>query len=424
MRQITVTVKKGTGSEILSIAQQHQGRNLVRLPASDENGDREMVIVNVNNNNVGPLLEKLSTYPDAKITLIPSNIHPMSPPFTELRQQVRDVEPLSPIEVWLGAIQSVGSWKGYLGYTIAGAILVWLGLHIGAIYLLIAAMILSPFPEPAINLALGTARGDNHLFTSSLFRYFISLSLTILITAALSFVVGQQVASPTMVQVSEVSSAIILLPIVAGAAGALNIVQSQNSSLVSGTAVGLLIAASLAPPAGLIGMSLAIGRWDMIENGVFVLLLQLFAIHISSTLVFRLYGNKPEGENFDRGTEKLFWIAFGLSMVAVIALLSWQFLTYPNLQRGSISQIANGEIERAVTKSGAAVLLETNLRFASQTQLGRDRLLGQIYVVPHRNLNEEEVKRILELEIREHFKVVGISAPVFLDIIIVYENEH
>jgi uncharacterized hydrophobic protein (TIGR00271 family) len=425
MRQITVTVNKGTGREILEIAQQHKGRNLVCLPASDENGDREMVVVNVNNNQVGPLLEKLSTFPDAKITLAPSNIHPMSPPFTELRQQVRDVEPLSPIEVWLGGIQSVGSWKGYLGYTFAGAVLVWLGMQLGAIYLLVAAMILSPFPEPAINLALGTARGDQTLFKSSMFRYFISLVLTILVATVLSLIANQQIATPTMVDIAEVSSYIFLLPLVAGAAGALNIVQSENSSLVSGTAVGLLVAASLAPPAGLIGMALAIGRWDMIENGIFVLLLQLVAIQISGTLVLRAYGNKPAGGRFDRGTGKLFYISLGISSMIVAALLTWQFVTYPNLQRGSISQSANGEIERAIENTGVANLLETNLHFASQTQGGSDRLLGQIYVVPvpERDLSEEEIKRMLQQEIRQHLDQAGIEVPVLLDIVIVREND-
>ncbi len=42
-----------------------------------------------------------------------------------------------------------------------------------------------------------------------------------------------------------------------------NFVQSERSSLVSGAAVGMQVAASLAPPAGLVGMAIAIGRWDI-----------------------------------------------------------------------------------------------------------------------------------------------------------------
>jgi uncharacterized hydrophobic protein (TIGR00271 family) len=425
MRQLTVKVTPGKGQQILEIAKEFEGRNLACLDASDESGEQELVIINVNNSQVGPLLEQLDSYPDAQITLFPNNVHPMSPPLAEVRQQVRDVAALSPIEVWLSGIQSVGSWKGFLGYTISGAILVWLGMQTGTVFLLVAAMILSPFPEPAINLSLGTARGDKHLFASSIFRYFISLILTILVTAALSFIVGQQIASPMMAEIAEISSVIILLPIVAGAAGALNIVQSENSSLVSGTAVGLLVAASLAPPAGLIGMALPIGRWDMIENGLFMLLLQLVAIHISGTLVFRAYGNKPRGGRFDRGTIKLFYISLGVSTVALIALLSWQFLTYPNLQRGSISQEAIGEVEAAVMDGGVAELIEADLRFAGQTQAGSERLLGQIFVqpVPGLDIPESEVRSRLERDIRQRLVEQGILVPVLLDITLLSDNQ-
>ena len=61
--------------------------------------------------------------------------------------------------------------------------------------------------------------------------------------------------------------------IAAGAAGAINLMQSERSSLVSGAATGMLVAASLAPPAGIIGMAAAIGRWDMAVSGLFLLLL-------------------------------------------------------------------------------------------------------------------------------------------------------
>lgn len=55
-----------------------------------------------------------------------------------------------------------------------------------------------------------------------------------------------------MLQNSQISIAAVLLPLAAGAAGALNLFQSERSSLVSGAATGMLVAASLAPPAGII----------------------------------------------------------------------------------------------------------------------------------------------------------------------------
>ena len=57
--------------------------------------------------------------------------------------------------------------------------------------------------------------------------------------------------------------------------------NQNRSNLVSGAAVGILVAASLAPPAGLVGMAIAISRWDMVTSGLFVLLLQLVGINLN-----------------------------------------------------------------------------------------------------------------------------------------------
>lgn len=89
-----------------------------------------------------------------------------------------------------------------------------------------------------------------------------------------------------------------LLPLVAGAAGAITLVQSERSSLVSGTATGMLVAASLSPPAGIIGMSMAIGRWDMVVNGVFLLLLQLSGINLSAAILFCTFGLSTKGARY------------------------------------------------------------------------------------------------------------------------------
>jgi hypothetical protein len=59
-----------------------------------------------------------------------------------------------------------------------------------------------------------------------------------------------------MVSISRISRVSVVLPLAAGAAGAIHLFQSERSSLVSGAAVSLLIAASLASPAGLVGMTL------------------------------------------------------------------------------------------------------------------------------------------------------------------------
>ncbi len=152
----------------------------------------------------------------------------LKPPASEAAQQVKDVEHRSPIEVFLSGLQSVGSWKGFLGYAAAAGFVVWIGLFTNTSYLLVAAMLIAPFAGPAMNVAIATARGDRHLLQRSLLRYFAALAVTIVVAGALSLILQQEVTTSLMNATSTVSAVAVLLPLVAGAAGALNLGLNQN----------------------------------------------------------------------------------------------------------------------------------------------------------------------------------------------------
>ena len=123
-------------------------------------------------------------------------------------------------------------------------VVVWIGLFTNTIYLLTAAMLIAPFAGPAMNTAIATARGDWSLLRRTLLRYVAALAVTIAIAGTLSSILHQNTTTELMVATSNLSAVAVLLPLVADAAGALNLVQSERSSLVSGAAVGMLVAAS------------------------------------------------------------------------------------------------------------------------------------------------------------------------------------
>jgi hypothetical protein len=154
---------------------------------------------------------------------------------------------------------------------------VWVGLLTDTVFLLVAAMLIAPFAGPAVNAAIATARGDAGLLGRALARYLAAVAT------------------------ATVSGVAVLLPLAAGAAGALQLVQSERSSLVSGAAVGLLVAAALAPPAGVVGMAATLGAWEMVGNAAFLLALQLAGINLAGALVFRLSGVTSRGSRYPRG---------------------------------------------------------------------------------------------------------------------------
>jgi len=418
MRQLLLQVPRGCGQKVLDIAKACGGANLAQLEATGSEGPIDLVIVDISNQKVEGLLKELESLPDLHVTLIPQGVMALKPPASEAPQQVKDIEHRSPIEVFLSGLQSVGSWKGFLGYAAAAGFVVWIGLYTNTSYLLVAAMLIAPFAGPAMNVAIATARGDRHLLQRSLFRYFAALAVTIVVAGALSLILRQEVTTTLMNATSTVSAVAVLLPLVAGAAGGLHLVQSERSSLVSGASVGMLVAASLAPPAGLVGMASAMGRWDMAMNGVFVLLLQLVGINLSASLLFRVYGLSAQGARYHRGKRWVFLSALAGTVVALVGLLTWQFSISPELQRSSRSQRAAAEIQEVVNDSGLAKLVETNVRFTRANIPDQNTLLGVVYVQRQADaaVSSEEIRTRITRAIQRRLLQQGFNVTPLIDV--------
>jgi uncharacterized hydrophobic protein (TIGR00271 family) len=418
MRQLLVQVPRGCGKNVLDIAKACDGVNLVRFEATGSDKPLDLVIVHVPNQNVEELLGELESIPELHVTLIPRGVIALEPPASEAPQQVKNVEPRSPIEIFLAGLQSVGSWKGFLGYAVAGGVVVWIGLFTNSSYLLVAAMLIAPFAGPAMNAAIATARGDAHLLQRTLLRYFAALATTILVTWALSLILQQEVVTSSMSATSNVSAVAVLLPLIAGAAGALNLVQSERSSLVSGAAVGMLVAASLAPPAGVVGMAIAMGRWDMAVNGLFVLLLQLVGINLSASIVFRIYGMSARGARYDRGKKLVFPAILAVTILLLAGLLTWQFSSSPELQRTSRSQRATAEIQKVVKNSNLVELVEADVRFPNSNIKGQNTLLGTVYVQRKAGVTQSdgEIRDRLTKDIQTHLLQQGFNVTPLVDV--------
>lgn len=400
MRQLIVRVPKGCGQQALEIARSHKGANLACFEAAGEEQSVDLLLVHVSNSRIDGLLDELQQLPDLHVSLIPEGVIVLRPPASEAADQVTDVEPRSTVEVFLGGLQSVGSWKGFLGYAVAAGFVVWIGLFTNTIYLLTAAMLIAPFAGPAMNAALATARGDRWLLGRSLLRYTAALLVSILVAFGMSFIMRQEVATEQMVSTSFISSVAVLLPLVAGAAGALNLCQSSRSSLVSGAATGMLVAASLAPPAGLVGMASAMGEWDMVKSGAFVLLLQIVGINLSGAVMFRLFGLSSKGVRYDRGERWVSIAAWIGSAFLLAALLIWQLSDAPSLQHSTQAQRAAATVQQVVNESGIAKLVEAEARFTRADIEGQNSLLVELYVQSDGVLAPEEIREQLLQAIR------------------------
>lgn len=419
MRQLVVSVPESEIERAVALADEHRARNVSIVAATGlDGGARKLMTAHLSNSRVGPFIGKVSELADAEVTLAPRGVITLHPPASEAPDQVKDVEMRSPIEIFLAGLQSIGSWRGFLSYAAASGFVVWIGLFTNTIYLLTAAMLIAPFAGPAMNLAIGTSRGDAVLMRRSAGRYFAALGVTIFIAMVMSLIMRQEIATTLMIDQSQVSSVALLLPLVAGAAGALNLLQSERSSLVSGAAVGMLVAASIAPPAGLIGMSIAIREWDLLTGGVFRLLVQLAGINVAGAIVFRLAGVRAEGSRFERGSRRYTVFGFAASVVALLVLGFAQFSHPPELTRSSEAQRATSDVREAVERSGIAHLVEANVRFTRSDIPGQKSLLCVLYVQPRdSSMDESAVRDQITSVVRRGITREGVTPLVSVNVV-------
>lgn len=385
MRSVQVQVPRGRAQDVLDLAKKHDSVNTLTYEASDGSKPMDVVEMQIDNRRVQAVLEEIDQLSDieARLVYIPRGVIALYPPPGEAPEQVTDITTRSPLEVFLSGMMSAGSWRSYIAYSIAAAVIAWIAIYTNDTLLLVAAILLAPFAGPAMKFALGTARGDGYLLRFSIVRYVAGLLLTVATTAALSLIFQQNNVTSLMQATISITSVVFLQPIVTGAAGALNLVQSDNSSLVPGTAVGALIAAALTPPAAVTGMALAMGMWNLIDNGVFLLALQLVGINLAGTIVFRLYGLKASEGRYQRGQAWYLPVSVGLTLAALAGLIFWQQSSPIRFQRSSLAQTISREIGTTISDRDDVVLVETDVRFVvTRENPDEGTLLATVYVRP------------------------------------------
>ena len=407
MRQLRLTVRTAHLPELEELIDRHDGRAVRVWTAADERAqggpdDRDDELyaeLNLTNGRVGDFLLELEELDVATVTMPPQSVLALEPGRDQAPGDLVDVEALSPQEVYLAGLQSVGSWVGFLGYAAVGAVIAWIGLLVDSMFLLVASMLIAPFAGPAMNAALATATGDLGLFRRTVGRYAAAIAVFVAVAAGLHAALGTEIATNAMTETANLSAVAVLLPLTAGAAGALNLMQAESSSLVSGAATGVLVAAALAPPAGLVGMALVIGEWSMVGSGVFLLALQLAGLNLAGAVVFRLYGQRPGRTRYGRGKGWVSWAAGAASLAVVLALVVVQLDRSPSLQRSSVQQEISAELSTIVDQDPDAGLVEVNARFTRPEIAGQDTLLAVVYVQPMRGADPDELETRLEDEL-------------------------
>lgn len=416
MRHLHIRVPAGQGEHVIALTEQLGATHGASVEARDGASRFDLVSVYVPNQRVGDAIERLKSLPAEGIVVAPQDVLPLGPADGPVPDSTLRVGSISAMEVYIAGLQSIGSWKGLVGYAVGSALLAWVGIFTNSIVLLIGAMLVSPLASPAMTLAIGTARGDGKLIGRSLLRYVAALGLAILVAAAMSWLMRQETATLQMVTTSHISSVAVLLPLLSGAAGAFSQVQSRRDSLVSGAAVGVLVAVSLAPAATLIGMAAVIGEWDMVKSGAFVLAMQLAGINLAGSAVFRMHGLRPYGVGQPRGKASVGLASAGVTFAVLASLLAWQFSSPPQLQHSTRAQRATAVVQQVVQASPLAKMVEADVRFTRANIPGQETLLCEIFVQRSPGVDPEAVRSGLTRAIQSRLSGEGFNVVPLVDV--------
>ena len=160
------------------------------------------------------------------------------------------------------------------------------GLLIDSAAIVIGSMLIAPLLYPILGLALGITMSNYGVFTRSavtlLKSFAIGLGLSII--ATLLFSSGDVTASFEIMNRTEVSLVHFLIAVVAGAAVAFTLGQSEWSE----TLPGIAISVALMPPLAVVGIGIAAFNMTIVAGSLVMLLVNICGIVFAAMITFSL----------------------------------------------------------------------------------------------------------------------------------------
>ena len=224
----------------------------------------------------------------------------------------------------LGDISGIAS--DYLLLCFLASALAVLGLLNNDVVVIIASMIVAPLLGPILLTSLGLLSLETRDFIlRGVFAEFMGI-ITVVITAAFIGGLFSYLSSINMLAPVELTTellnrtrldlATVSLAILGGLAAGIVVARGLDVSIV-----GVAIAASLCPPAATIGVLGSLGEITLAIRALGLLLLNIFAINLSCTLVFWIFGVKSTGLSKRQSDKVRRFNAIWVVIVTVLLLL-------------------------------------------------------------------------------------------------------
>ncbi|MFC7238871.1 TIGR00341 family protein [Saliphagus sp. GCM10025317] len=256
----------------------------------------------------------------------------------ELQAQAKDLTP---------------RFSTYLVMTVMSVVVATAGLLLDSPAVVVGSMVIAPLIGPALGASVGTVINDRALFRRGIKLQAIGLGIGVVTAAVFAFVARTTGLVSPMIEIFEISEIqgrlspdILSLVIAAGAgvAGAWTLTAGTSAALV-----GVMIAAALVPPLGVVGIGIAWGLPNVALAAGVLVLVNILVINITSLAVLWYKGYRPENwfqQDEARVTTKKRAVVLAVTIVVLSVILGG--VTYDTYRTGMY--------EEDVTNDVAAVL--------------------------------------------------------------------
>jgi uncharacterized hydrophobic protein (TIGR00271 family) len=254
----------------------------------------------------------------------------------------------------------------YFFFVVLSGGIATLGLINDSPAVIIGAMVVAPLMSPILGVGMGSITADAKLARDSLSALVRGAVISILLSALLTLA---NVYLPFVPSLSEIPHEILtrtqptpndlLIALAGGLAAAYALAQPQLSAALPGVA----IATALMPPLSVVGIGIALGRWDIAGGAALLFLTNAVTIAFAATLVFFLEGFSPKYKREDGKVPRSLTAAAILTTVLFVLLV---FVGARSVTQAQENRLINNIIQTELHEMNDGELVELNINKTEQ----------------------------------------------------------
>lgn len=259
----------------------------------------------------------------------------------------------------------------YLLMTVLSTVVATAGLLLDSPAVIVGSMVIAPLIGPALGASVGSILDDHELFRRGVRLQAVGLGAAVASATAFALIArfgGLVSPNIDLLTISEVRGRLtpdflsLVIALGAGVAGAWSLAAGTSTVLV-----GVMIAAALVPPLGVVGIGVAWGLPAVAAAAGVLVLVNVIVINATALAVLWYKGYRPLNW-LQRDDARIATLKRGVLLVGVILVLS-SFLgvvTYDTYRIGSYEAEVNADIEDVLDSPSYAdlTLIDVQIEYA------------------------------------------------------------